>query len=417
MNFSDKLFLSGYLIKSSFEKEAYGKLLFELARAGAKKFLPKAVGALRQPAGAIGSRGGQILRTNQPQTALRQFSRETVGRPVVSAGGAGVPSGPLALPAPASAGRLALPAPAAAPASAGRLALPAPAAAPASAGRLALPAPAAAPAAAPLTATEVLAPSISRVAQAPASAAANMSKVIDVGGVARAVPTGLSRVRAGLGDVFGGLGQATRTGAGAVASGLGAAGSAAGRGLAATGRGVLSAARNPLVQAGAVGLGTGALGAYGVNRAMGVGGAPPADSAEAAAPAAIAPASVAPASAGAASGGAATGAGPAGPVAAAAGAGVANAAGQAGIDAARSAPPAAARSAPPAAARSAPPAAAPADDNTDYNAAFKRYMGSSFDSNSKLDQSKMDYLKSLKARNIDLNAANIYNPAYGYDQF
>ena len=402
MNFSDKLFLSGYLIKSSFEKEAYGKLLFELARAGAKKFLPKAVGALRQPAGAIGSRGGQILRTNQPQTALRQFSRETVGRPVVSAGGAGVPSGPLALPAPASAGRLALPAPAAAPASAGRLALPAPAAA---------------PAAAPLTATEVLAPSISRVAQAPASAAANMSKVIDVGGVARAVPTGLSRVRAGLGDVFGGLGQATRTGAGAVASGLGAAGSAAGRGLAATGRGVLSAARNPLVQAGAVGLGTGALGAYGVNRAMGVGGAPPADSAEAAAPAAIAPASVAPASAGAASGGAATGAGPAGPVAAAAGAGVANAAGQAGIDAARSAPPAAARSAPPAAARSAPPAAAPADDNTDYNAAFKRYMGSSFDSNSKLDQSKMDYLKSLKARNIDLNAANIYNPAYGYDQF
>jgi hypothetical protein len=379
MNFSDKLFLSGYLIKSSFEKEAYGKLLFELARAGAKKFLPKAVGALRQPAGAIGSRGGQILRTNQPQTALRQFSRETVGRPVVSAGGAGVPSGPLALPAPASAGRLALPAPAAA------------------------------PAAAPLTATEVLAPSISRVAQAPASAAANMSKVIDVGGVARAVPTGLSRVRAGLGDVFGGLGQATRTGAGAVASGLGAAGSAAGRGLAATGRGVLSAARNPLVQAGAVGLGTGALGAYGVNRAMGVGGAPPADSAEAAAPAAIAPASVAPASAGAASGGAATGAGPAGPVAAAAGAGVANAAGQAGIDAARSAPPAAARS--------APPAAAPADDNTDYNAAFKRYMGSSFDSNSKLDQSKMDYLKSLKARNIDLNAANIYNPAYGYDQF
>jgi hypothetical protein len=389
MNFSDKLFLSGYLIKSSFEKEAYGKLLFELARAGAKKVLPKAFSALRQPAGAIGSRGGQILRTNQPQTALRQFSRETVGRPVASAGGAGVPSGPLALPAPASAGRLALPAPAAA------------------------------PAAAPLTATEVLAPSISCVAQAPASAAANMSKVIDVGGVARAVPTGLSRVRAGLGDVFGGLGQATRTGAGAVASGLGAAGSAAGRGLAATGRGVLSAARNPLVQAGAVGLGTGALGAYGVNRAMGVGGAPPADSAEAAAPAAIAPASVAPASAGAASGGAATGAGPAGPAGAAAGAGVANAASQAGIAAARSAPPAAA---PPAAARSAPPAAAPpavapADDNTDYNAAFKRYMGSSFDSNSKLDRAKMDYLKSLKARNIDLNAANIYNPAYGYDQF
>jgi hypothetical protein len=62
------------------------------------------------------------------------------------------------------------------------------------------------------------------------------------------------------------------------------------------------------------------------------------------------------------------------------------------------------------------PAAAPAG-GADLNSVFKQYMGSSFDPNSKLDQSKMKYLQGLQSKGVKMNAANIYDKAQGYGQF
>jgi hypothetical protein len=61
-------------------------------------------------------------------------------------------------------------------------------------------------------------------------------------------------------------------------------------------------------------------------------------------------------------------------------------------------------------------AAAPAA-NADLNATFKKYMGSSFDPNSKMDQSKMKYLQGLADKGVTMNAANIYDKGQGYGQF
>jgi len=62
------------------------------------------------------------------------------------------------------------------------------------------------------------------------------------------------------------------------------------------------------------------------------------------------------------------------------------------------------------------PAASPAA-NTDLNATFKKYMGTAFDPNSKLDQSKMKYLQGLSDEGVTMNAANIYDKGQGYGQF
>jgi len=63
-----------------------------------------------------------------------------------------------------------------------------------------------------------------------------------------------------------------------------------------------------------------------------------------------------------------------------------------------------------------PPTASPAA-NTDLNATFKKYMGSAFDPNSKLDQSKMKYLQGLADKGVTMNAANIYDKGQGYGKF
>ena len=62
------------------------------------------------------------------------------------------------------------------------------------------------------------------------------------------------------------------------------------------------------------------------------------------------------------------------------------------------------------------PAASPAA-NTDLNATFKKYMGSAFDPNSKLDQAKMKYLQGLSDKGVTMNAANIYDKGQGYGKF
>jgi hypothetical protein len=199
-----------------------------------------------------------------------------------------------------------------------------------------------------------------------------------------------------MGDVLGGLGQAARTGAGAAVSGLATAGRATGQGLLSAGRAGLATAKNPFVQglAGAA-LGHGLLSGgqqSPTNIAAPETGAVEAAPAEptagvaqnavtgymkptAPAMAAIAPSTIPPAPANAAQ--------PA-----------------------------------PAQANSVTAPATPADvDNTDYNVEFNKYMGSNFVPGSRLDRAKMDYLKSLKPRKIELNPANVYNPAYGYGKF
>lgn len=66
--------------------------------------------------------------------------------------------------------------------------------------------------------------------------------------------------------------------------------------------------------------------------------------------------------------------------------------------------------------RGAAPAAAasPAAGGADMNALFKKYMGSAFDPNSKLDAAKMKYLQDLSNKGVALNAANIYDQSRGY---
>lgn len=224
---------------------------------------------------------------------------------------------------------------------------------------------------------------------------------------AAAMPTGLGLARQGLGQVMTGTGQAIRRGVGAVRDRVSNAAAAAknrlSSGVAATRAGLVSAAKNPLVQAGAVGLGGGALGAYGVNTAMGVGATP--QPAPAPAAATMAPAA-APALTNTIPDYAAMdeeGVQMTPPVAA----------------------PAAPASVPAAAAQAAYDQQLASDEATaqqdaamvnepDFNAAFKKYMGGNYNSNSPLDQAKMQYLQSLHGQGRDLNASNIYNKSYGY---
>ena len=224
---------------------------------------------------------------------------------------------------------------------------------------------------------------------------------------AAAMPTGLGLARQGLGQVMTGTGQAIRSGVGAVRDRVSNAAAAAknrlSSGVAATRAGLVSAAKNPLVQAGAVGLGGGALGAYGVNTAMGVGATP--QPAPAPAAATMAPAA-APALTNTIPDYAAMdeeGVQMTPPVAA----------------------PAAPASVPAAAAQAAYDQQLAADEATaqedaamvnepDYNQIFKRYMGSDYRGDSSLDRAKMQYLQSLHGQGRDLNASNIYNKSYGY---
>ncbi len=224
---------------------------------------------------------------------------------------------------------------------------------------------------------------------------------------AAAMPTGLGLARQGLGQVMTGTGQAIRRGVGAVRDRVSNAAAAAknrlSSGVAATRAGLVSAAKNPLVQAGAVGLGGGALGAYGVNTAMGVGATP--QPAPAPAAATMAPAA-APALTNTIPDYAAMdeeGVQMTPPVAA----------------------PAAPASVPAAAAQAAYDQQLAADEATaqedaamvnepDYNQIFKRYMGSDYRGDSSLDRAKMQYLQSLHGQGRDLNASNIYNKSYGY---
>lgn len=232
---------------------------------------------------------------------------------------------------------------------------------------------------------------------------------------AAAMPTGLGLARQGLGQVMTGTGQAIRSGVGAVRDRVSNAAAAAknrlSSGVAATRAGLVSAAKNPLVQAGAVGLGGGALGAYGVNTAMGVGATP--QPAPAPAAATMAPAA-APALTNTIPDYAAMdeeGVQMTPPVAAPAA--------PASVPAAATAPVS------PAAAQAAYNQQLASDEATaqqdaamvnepDFNAAFKKYMGGNYNSNSPVDQAKMQYLQSLHGQGRDLNASNIYNKSYGY---
>lgn len=58
-----------------------------------------------------------------------------------------------------------------------------------------------------------------------------------------------------------------------------------------------------------------------------------------------------------------------------------------------------------------------ASGQPDFNASFKKYMGSEFDPNSKTDQAKMQYMQGLHNKGVTLNAANIYDKAQGYGKF
>ncbi len=227
---------------------------------------------------------------------------------------------------------------------------------------------------------------------------------------AAAMPTGLALARQGAGQMLAGTGQALRGGLNSLVSAGTRATNAAGRGLKAVGTSVANVAANPKVQAGAIGLGAGALGSYATNKAMGVGATPqsPAAPAQAATPAAPAQAAspTAPAQAN-----------PAYPSADA----LADAE---GIPTAPAAP-AAPASVPAAAAQAAYDQQLAADEATaqedaamvnepDYNQIFKRYMGSDYRGDSSLDRAKMQYLQSLHGQGRDLNASNIYNKSYGY---
>lgn len=63
------------------------------------------------------------------------------------------------------------------------------------------------------------------------------------------------------------------------------------------------------------------------------------------------------------------------------------------------------------------PAPAPAAEAPDFNSLFKKYMGSSFDANSKVDQAKMKYMQGLASKGVKLNAANIYDKSQGYGKW
>jgi len=262
--------------------------------------------------------------------------------------------------------------------------------------------------AAPKTPAQLPPPSFMTQQAAPALAAVAPA-------AAAAMPTGLGLARQGLGQVMTGTGQAIRSGVGAVRDRVSNAAAAAknrlSSGVAATRAGLVSAAKNPLVQAGAVGLGGGALGAYGVNTAMGVGATP--QPAPAPAAATMAPAA-APALTNTIPDYAAMDeegvqmtppvAAPAAPasVPAAATAPVSPAAAQATYDQQLAADEATAQE------------DAAMVNEPDYNQIFKRYMGSDYRGDSSLDRAKMQYLQSLHGQGRDLNASNIYNKSYGY---
>jgi hypothetical protein len=227
--------------------------------------------------------------------------------------------------------------------------------------------------------TEAAAPSLAAVA--PAAAAA--------------MPTGLGLARQGLGQVMAGTGQALRSGASTVRNRASNAASAVGRGVstgaAATRRGLVSTAKNPLVQAGAVGLGGGALGTYGMLRAMGAGGAP------AAAP-----------SAGSADTGKAQFALYSDPDAKAVARLV-----SAPAAASASSPAAPAAASSPAAPAAAPAAASSPASQPDYNQFFKPYMGTNFDPSSRVDRAKLQFLKDLGQGGMDLsNVSGNYGEVY-----
>lgn len=59
----------------------------------------------------------------------------------------------------------------------------------------------------------------------------------------------------------------------------------------------------------------------------------------------------------------------------------------------------------------------PAAPKNDMNALFKKYMGSAFDPNSRVDNAKMKYLQGLSDKGVTMNAANIYDKKQGYGKF
>jgi hypothetical protein len=358
MNSSDKILLSSYLIKAAFQKQAFGAgmmktipYLQSLAKPLASRVLAspasKAVGglddALTRFAPSVEnqlSRGVPAIQQLQQRLAQGLPAKPTQLQPILT----NVPNAAPTLPPPSF--------------------LTGQAAAPS----LASVAPTLPP---PSFLTEAAAPALASVA--PAAAAA--------------MPTGLGLARQGLGQVMAGTGQALRSGASAVRNRASNAASAVGRGVstgaAATRRGLVSTAKNPLVQAGAVGLGGGALGTYGMLRAMGVGGAP------AAAP-----------SAGSANTGNAQLALYSDPAAKA-------------VDRLVSAPAAASSPAAPAAPAASSPAASSPAAQPDYNQFFKPYMGTNFDPRSRVDQAKLQFLKDLGQGGMDLsNVSGNYGEVY-----
>lgn len=215
MHYLDKLFLSGYLIKSSFEKQAFGAALMQGLRGAAKPLASRVLGspALRSSPALRNSATATLQRA--APSVERQIGQgvPAIQRMQQRAAGSYAPRQPILSNVPDV-----------------------------------VPAAAAAPALA---------------AVAPAAAAA--------------MPSGLALARQGFGQVGTGLNQALRSGLNTtrerIGAGLNTARERIGAGVSSVGRGISSAARNPLVQAGGVGLLGGAVGAYGMNRLMG-GGAP-----------------------------------------------------------------------------------------------------------------------------------------------
>ena len=58
-----------------------------------------------------------------------------------------------------------------------------------------------------------------------------------------------------------------------------------------------------------------------------------------------------------------------------------------------------------------------AASKNDMNALFKKYMGTAFDPNSRLDKAKMKYLQGLSDKGVTMNAANIYDKGQGYGKW
>jgi len=261
---------------------------------------------------------------------------------------------------------------------------------------------AATPAAAPVSPSSLPPPSFTTPTATPALAAVAPAVA------APASQSGLALASGGLRDVRTGLGQAASAGYNTIknraTAGVSAAKNRATAGVSAAREGLSTAARNPLVQAGAVGLGAGALGgaggAYLMNRSSPAASGNPyqavaADSASgnSAAPA-VSPASVS----------------------------YSDPSEDAMLDAEN-------LGASPAQAANPYQSAMPSEDamldaenlettapDVDYNLAFNKYMGS-YNPNSAKDQAKMQYLRSLTDRGLDLNAANVYNTNYGYGSF